>query len=369
MDSSRKKLLVICGPTATGKTSLALSLAKKFDGELVSADSRQVYKEMDIGTGKDLPVNVKCQMSNVEFEDKNICFYDIKEVRIWAYDLVEATEEFSVSQYIKIAKKIVEDIWKRKKLPILVGGTGFYIKAVIEGIPRASVAKNKRLRKSLEKKEAAELFTILNKIDSARASLMNESDRKNPRRLIRAIEIAKYKLANPDTSINRFIEVQENEKKKKHDVLMNRFIATEDVDDGVLFIGLTAPRKILYEIIEKRVEKRLKDGIEKEIEKLLLNGIGWDDQAMQSLGYRQWRDYFEEHKSNSELKSRKTKKQKEDEVTEKRDVIQKWKQAEKRYAKRQITWFKKDKRINWFDITKSCYKKNVEKLVRKWHNA
>src|SRR3989344_7963356 len=106
------KLLVICGPTATGKTKLGVFLAKKFNGELVSADSRQVYTGMDIGTGKDRP----------------------KGRKIWGYDLASPTEEFSVSAYVKAAKEEINDIWRKNKLPIIVGGTGFYIKALIDGL-------------------------------------------------------------------------------------------------------------------------------------------------------------------------------------------------------------------------------------------
>src|SRR4030066_2229730 len=139
-----KKFLVICGPTAMGKTSLALRLAKLFNGELISADSRQVYKGMDIGTGKDLPVTVKCQMSNVKCFGKRICYYKINGVRVWGYDLVEPTEEFSVAQYVGIAQEILENIYSRGKLPILVGGSGFYIKAVVDGIPTVVVPKSLR---------------------------------------------------------------------------------------------------------------------------------------------------------------------------------------------------------------------------------
>ena len=131
-----KKLLVICGPTASGKTSLAIYLAKVSVGEIISADSRQVYKRMDIGTGKDLPVNFNnevdysFQTPNIKLEKQDIGFYEIEGVKIWGYDLVDPNKEFSVSQYIKIANKVIENIWDQKKLPILAGGTGIYIKVV-----------------------------------------------------------------------------------------------------------------------------------------------------------------------------------------------------------------------------------------------
>ena len=139
------QLLLICGPTATGKTHLALDLAKKFNGELISADSRQVYKGLDIGTGKDLPVNSKFQMEN----DK-LGFYSINGVKVWGYDLVEPKREFSVAQYIKIANDIIKNIWERGKLPILIGGTGFYIQGIVDGIPRAQIPINNKLRNLLK---------------------------------------------------------------------------------------------------------------------------------------------------------------------------------------------------------------------------
>src|SRR5687767_6639381 len=124
-----KKLLVICGPTATGKSSLAFKLARKFNGELISADSRQVYIGMDIGTGKEWGEGVE----------------------IWGYDLVDPDKEFSVAQYLRFATKKISDIEKRGKLPILVGGTGLYIKGVVDGIPTVDVPRNKKLREILEK--------------------------------------------------------------------------------------------------------------------------------------------------------------------------------------------------------------------------
>src|SRR3989344_7906229 len=140
-------MLVICGPTATGKTKLGIFLAQKFNGEIISADSRQVYKYMNIGTGK-------------EWDDT---------VKIWGYDLVDPKENYSVSEYLKYAKTAIEDIHKRNKLPILVGGTGLYIKAVVDGIETINIPSNKELRKSLNNKEVDELFEKLAILDSSKA--------------------------------------------------------------------------------------------------------------------------------------------------------------------------------------------------------
>jgi len=329
----KRKLLVICGPTATSKTGVALQLAKLLTsgpggsgpaGELVSADSRQVYRGINIGTGKDLPVNVKCQMSNVKCFGERICFYTINGVKLWGYDLVEPTEEFSVSKYVEIAGYVIEDIWRRGKLPILVGGTGLYIKGVVDGISTANVPKSLSLRQLYKGKSADELQEILGSIDPFKLASMNVSDRKNPRRLMRAIEVAQYKS-----------KFKFKNKKKSNDVL---------------FIGLTASKIYLDKRIEERVEVRISQGIEKEIEALFKKGVTWDDQSMQALGYRQWKGYFDNLKSLS-------------------DVVLNWKRAEKQYAKRQMTWFKPDIRINWFDISKLGWRKEVEKLVGKWYKS
>lgn len=330
----QKKLLVICGPTATGKTSLALSLAKKFNGEIVSSDSRQVYKEMDIGTGKDIPVGFEFRSSNLEIKDFNIGYFADGLIRLWGYDLVEPNEEFSVNHYVKIAEKAIEDIWRRNKLPILVGGTGLYIRGVVDGIPSISVPKDEKLRIFLKRKGRHELLDILMKLDPVKVALMNNSDLNNPRRLIRAIEVA-----------------QSNDK----NATMIRTIVAKS---AILFIGLNTSKAILFRRIEKRVQRRIKKGIENEIGKLLQKGISWENQSMQSIGYRQWENYFKSLKGFDQDVC----------VAEKQEAINKWIQEEKKYTKRQFTWFRKQKGIVWFNISNPEYKQRVEKLVNKWHN-
>lgn len=319
------KLLVICGPTSTGKTTLAITLAKKFNGELISADSRQVYRGMDIGTGKDLPKGAKIKLPWFQ----KYGYYEISGAKIWGYDLADPRHEFNVAQYIKFAERIISDIFKRGKSPILVGGTGLYMKGVIDGIATASIPKNNLLRKNLEGGTAEELFEKLAQMDSFKAGQMNASDKKNPRRLIRAIEVAMWK-------INNIKKEKENEKKKK--------------DFDVLIIGLVAPEKFLSERIKSRVSGRVAAGIKKEVESLLKNHVSWNMQSMSSMGYGEWKDYFDNKKTEAE-------------------VIKDWEGEEKKYVKRQMVWFKKDKRIHWFDITISGYPKNVEKSVEKWYST
>ena len=324
------KLLVICGPTATGKTALGVRLAKKFKGEIVSADSRQVYKEMDVGTGKDLPVGAKLRIANCELRiaDYQIGYYQIKGVKIWLYDVVEPDHHFSVADYVKCANLVIKDIWKRKKLPILVGGTGLYIKAVIDGIETIGIPPDWKLRKKLSGYQVIRLSELLKKLDPEKWKRMNESDKKNPRRLIRAIEIA---LQSPNKIQNSKFKIQK-----------------------VLFIGLTAPYKVLYERIDKRVDKRVKQGIIEEIKNLLAKGYTFENSILgETIGYKEWRECFKNSKfqiPNSKLE----------------EIVQRWKYDEHAYSRRQMTWFKKDKRINWFGITKRGFKKEIEKKIKNW---
>lgn len=301
-----KKLLIVCGPTATGKTSLSILLAKRFNGELISADSKQVYIGMDIGTGKEWAEGVV----------------------IHGYDLVSPDQNFSVSQFVKFAQKKIKSIHKKGKLPILVGGTGLYIKGVVDGIPSISIPQNINLRESLEGKTATTLYDKLATLDSSKAASLNLSDSKNPRRLVRAIEVAQYKITHGK---------KDQKVKTKKD---NNF--------DTLFVGISLNKKNLLKRIEKRVEDRMNEGFIFEIESLLKCGISWQYQSMKSLGYAEAEDFLKKGLSYE-------------------DFIQSWVTSEFKYAKRQMTWFKKNPKINWFDIKDPRYPKNVEKLVKKWY--
>lgn len=206
------KLLVICGPTATGKTALAAGLAKKFNGELISADSRQVYKNMDLVTGKDRP-----------------------DVPVWLYDVVSPDEEFSVSHWVELANKAIADIGKRNKLPIVVGGTGLYIKALLEPFDTIDIPPDETLREKLQKLQLAALQKMIPR------GTMNESDWNNPRRLIRKIEIARSKIE------------------------FHKQIHPYDY----LILGLSAPMPFLYSRIDGRLKERIRRGLKEEADLLL----------------------------------------------------------------------------------------------------
>jgi len=233
------KILVISGPTATGKTQLAFKLAKKFNGELISADSRQVYKGMDIGTGK-------------EWGD----------VPIWGYDIVEPNQEWSAAHFVKLAEKLIPEIQSRGKLPIVVGGTGLYISNLLNPPETLNIPPDKKLRKELEKLSVAELQDRLKKADSKRFYGMNESDQQNPRRLVRAIEIAILASKGP-TFLKRSDLIRRNDS---------------------LYIALIAPIKEIDRRIGDRVRQRIEKGPEEEVCGLVKK-YGWDSALKFTIAY------------------------------------------------------------------------------------
>ena len=317
-------LLIICGPTATGKTELAIKIAKKFNGELINADSRQVYKGMDIGTGKDLPSDAKfTKAPTADKRNFDIGYYLINKIPLWLLDIVSPDYNFNVADYQKLAWVVIKDIWQRKKLPILVGGTGLYIKALIDGIGTINIPLNQKLRNKLVKLSLEKLQKEIQNVNLEKWNQMNNSDKQNPRRLIRAIEIAKQKKPSKLTLF--------------------------DKNFNSLFIGLSAPNKILYERIDQRVEDRINSGMEKEIRTLLSLGYDWNFPSMSGIGYRLWRDYFNKKKTLKE-------------------IIQRWKFDEHSYSRRQQTWFKKDKRIKWFFITKPTTMEEIINSVQQFVN-
>lgn len=316
------KLLIICGPTATGKTSLALSLAEKFDGELVSADSRQVYKHMDVITGKDVPANARYETSAISIPGFNIGYYKTDNTRMWGYDLVSPDEEFSVYHYSLFARLVIQDILKRGKLPIVVGGTGLYINSIINDFSEINIPPNLELRVTLKNKSSEELFEMLMDTDPIAAELLNESDSKNPVRLIRRIEIAKSTRHSKTNNTSGLYYV--------------------------LKICLNIPDKeVLDKQIDKRVDARVGKKLDKEIDYLIQHGFQ-NTVPQKTIGYKEWFDFVNDDCTKDE-------------------AIKKWKQSEHKYAKRQLTWFRKQKEMEWFDVTDTSYKKNIENLVKTWY--
>ena len=270
------KLIVILGPTASGKTELAIKLAKKFNGEIVSADSRQIYKEMNIGTAKP-----------TKKELKGIPYHLI--------DIINPKKDFNVAVYKKLAVKKIKEIQKRKKVPFLVGGTGLYISAIVNNIDFPKVIPDKKLREKLERKTERELFKIYKKLDPEGSKFI---DKKNKRRLIRAIEVCKL--------TGKSFWQQRKKQKPIFDILE---------------IGIKMKKSDLRKRIEERIDTMFKLGLEKETKKLYKK-YGWIP-SLQTIGYREFKECFE-----GEITKEKTK-----------ELIR---LHTLQFAKRQMTWFKKD---------------------------
>lgn len=270
----KEKIIVILGPTAIGKSSLAVKIAHLYNGEVISADSRQVYKYLDIGTGK-----------ITEKEMNGIPHHGL--------DLVNPQKTYSVVLYQKYALKKIKDILKRGKTPIICGGTGFYIDSVTQNFILPSVPANPVLRKELNRNTPQENYKILLALDPERAINI---DAKNNIRLIRAIEIATNLGKVPSLAVQPPSE-------SKYEFIK---------------IGLTLPQEALYKNIEKRVKTMFKSGLLQEIELLKAMKISTD--KLREFGFEYYNPTLESVISGS-----------------------------KKYAKRQMTWFKRDKEINWFE--------------------
>jgi len=320
------KLLVLCGPTAIGKTSVGIKLANKCDGEIISADSRQVYKGMDIGTGKDIKKSSKFKVQSSKNFD--VGYYEIEKIPVWLLDMAEPDKQVTVADWKAGAEIVISQLIKENKLPIVVGGTGFYIQALVDGIDTLGIPPNEQLRQQLSDWPVEKIRNKLKNLDAEVYQKLNRSDRHNPHRLIRKIEIAMAK-----------------ENSQYHSSNYN----TGGWQGEVLEIGLTAPNQYIYQRIDHRVEQRLEDGLLEEINILLAKGYGWDDPGLNTLAYKEFRDYFE---NNQSLK----------------ECVQRWKYDEHGYARRQLTWFKGDEKINWFDITQDKWIDDLEKMVHNWYS-
>jgi tRNA dimethylallyltransferase len=304
----QNKTVFIVGPTGVGKTSLAFGIARKFNGALISADSVQVYKGLDIVSGKDLP---KTATKN----GVNPSFYIDRGIPIFLLDVVELTSSFSLHDFYNLATKNLETVIIDGKLPIVVGGTGLYVETLLNGFEKSS-EPDLALRIKLEKLSVSELQKLLPK---SSLKLLNESDRNNPRRLVRKIEQLKYDLQP------RTYNLQPKQES--------------------LIIGLTCNREVLKHRIDERVDARLKNGALKEVEELFANYKNLSDQVKNANGYKQLFAYF---KKEIDLQ----------------EAIYRWKISEYRHAKNQMTWFRKYGRVEWYDIEKENFKEEIEKKIR-----
>lgn len=279
------RVIAVVGATASGKTSYAIELAKKINGEIISADSRLVYKGMDIGTAKPT-------------------IDEMQEIPHYMVDVVEPEYNYSVGLYVKEAKKHITDIISRGKVPIVVGGTGLYFRVLLENYDLPDVKPDYELRKELSSYSYEELLEILTKLDEKAANSVEKNDKK---KLIRYIEI--IKLAGKPLDLVRGVKEKEF---------------------NVEWVGLNFPREILYDRINKRVDLMIEQGLIDETKKLLQKH-GRISNITDTIGYREVLSYLDGELSLDEAKD-------------------KLKQNTRNYAKRQLTWFRKNEQINW-----NCY--------------
>ena len=287
-----KKILLITGATATGKTKLAIECAKKFDGEIISCDSMQIYKHLDIGTAKP----TKCEL---------------KQAKHYMIDIVEPNEEFSVSQFVDLAMQKIEDIQSRGKLAIVVGGTGLYLKSLIYPYSFCLSKKNQEIRdkynKILEQKGKEYLFDLLQKVDFESSKNIHPNDTK---KIVRALEIF-------ETTGKKKSEQTTEQSNLRYDFVM---------------VSLTSNRQVLYERINKRVDEMFNLGLENEIKNLLnKNLVNRNSQSMSAIGYKEFFDYFDNKNTLEQTK----------------ELI---KINSRHYAKRQETFIRGLPNVKWFDL-------------------
>lgn len=304
----KKPLIAIVGPTATGKTEVGVELALRLNGEIVSADSMLVYKGMDIGTAK----------PTIE-ERRGVPHHLI--------DMIMPYEEFNVAIYQRETEKVIEEIYNRNKLPIIVGGTGLYVRSVIDDYNFNTPSRDKQLRQYLKEMELKRgkiwLHQQLEEIDPAAAKKIHPN---NVRRVVRALEICKL-------TGKRFSDLQQaNYQNTKYDAAI---------------FGLIYPREVLYQRINLRVDKMIATGLVEEVKSLIQTGIKRSNTAMQGLGYKEIAAYLDGESSLEE-------------------AVELLKRGTRRLAKRQMTWFRRDPRINWLDRHDIDMSQVIKEIINFW---
>jgi tRNA dimethylallyltransferase len=287
-------LIAIVGPTAVGKTATAISLCQQFDGEIVSADSRQIYRHMDIGTAKPSAAEQAAAVHHL-------------------IDIVEPEQTVTLAEFQSLAYRAINNILAHHRLPFLVGGTGQWVRAVVEGwgVPRVppDLELRARLQAEAEQMGAQHLHDRLAAVDVDAAAKI---DPRNVRRVIRALEVF-LKTGEPITALQK----------------------AQPPPYNILMIGLTMPRDVLYARIDERIDRMVAQGLEEEVEHLMERGCGLDLPAMSGLGYRQIGQYLQGDISREE-------------------AIQLTKKETRRFVRQQYNWFREDDAaIHWYDMTES----------------
>ncbi len=287
------KLIVIMGPTAAGKTDWSIRIATEVNGEIIGADSRQIYKKMNIGTAKPEGEWKRNGLRKTFF---------VEDIPHHMMDIIDPGKTFSVAEFRDKAIKYTKIAHKAGRIPMLVGGTGLYISSLVDNLYIPRIEPNKQLRTSLEEKPLEDLVSLLEKMDP---ESVRSIDTKNKRRLIRALEVCI--LSGEPFSVQ----------KQKGEPLFD-----------VLQIGVNVERSVLYDRIDRRVDDMMKHGLLKEIELLLKQKYAWHLPSMSGVGYRQFRPYFEGTESLDRC-------------------IELFKRDTRRFARRQLTWFRRNKDIQW----------------------
>lgn len=300
----KENLVVLIGPTAVGKTKLSIELAKKFNGEIISGDSMQIYRGMDIGTAK-------------------IKYEEMEGIPHHLIDIKDPEEPFSVAEFQTIVREKISEVTRRGKLPMIVGGTGLYIQSVIYDYHFSDAPSDDSFRHELEKRAAEQGNEVLhNELMKADPESANKIHPNNVRRVIRALEV----FHCTGKSMNEYQEDQET------DLMYNTVI-----------IGLTMDRDKLYQRINERVEIMMDEGLLSEVQALYKRGI-MECQSIQAIGYKELYEYLD---SKISLE----------------DAITQLKQNSRRYAKRQLTWFRNKMDVDWFDMTEVNSPSMLEKKL------
>lgn len=309
-----QRLVTVLGATSTGKTSLAIDLCKQFHGEIVSADSRQIYKYADVGTNK--------ERSTV--------------VPIHLYDVVEPDEEYSASRFIDDAAAIVQNLWQKGKLPFVVGGTGFYISALLGEVELSGVPANPQLRQELSELSVDELQDKLRKLDMKRFGRMDRAGRSNPHRLIRATEIA---------------IAQTNDQGFPSQKTSPLYLKIKNSNLKILKIGLRAPRKETYHRADRWAHRLVMSGTLIEETEDLLNRGYRETKLMQGIIYAPAVEFID------------------GKIADKTELVQTIQGQLHDYIRRQLRWFKRMEGVHWFDVSQAGYEAEVAALISKWYSG